>query len=141
MSLTCEAKQTPDVDGAFVDALLWETHARLAHFAETGESASIDLGGLPLSGRDRDALDAVLGRGEISATIDVVGRSEVWETGFSGIWRVRHFGDATIAADLIEITSCPSILAADRRDADNAARRLAEALERKLENAETSHEE
>ncbi|MDI9848804.1 hydrogenase expression/formation C-terminal domain-containing protein [Rhodoblastus sp. 17X3] len=124
-------------DGAFVDALLWETHARLAHFAETGEIASIDLGGLPMSGRDREALDSILGRGEVSAAVEVAGRSEVWETGFSSVWRVRHFGDGTIAADLIEITSCPSILAADRRDADNAARRLAEALEAKLGNAET----
>lgn len=137
MSLPCEAKQMPEDDGAFVDALLWETHARLAHFAETGETASIDLGGLPMSGRDREALDSILGRGEVSATVEVAGRSEVWETGFSSVWRVRHFGDGTIAADLIEITSCPSILAADRRDADNAAQRLAEALEAKLENAET----
>lgn len=137
MSLACEAKQMPDDDGAFVDALLWETHARLAHFAETGQTASIDLGGLPMSGRDREALDSILGRGEVSAAVEVAGRSEVWETGFSSVWRVRHFGDGTIAADLIEITSCPSILAADRRDADNAARRLAEALEAKLGNAET----
>lgn len=137
MSLACEAKQMPDDDGAFVDALLWETHARLAHFAETGETASIDLGGLPMSGRDRETLDSILGRGEVSAAVEVAGRSEVWETGFSSVWRVRHFGDGTIAADLIEITSCPSILAADRRDADNAARRLAEALEAKLGNAET----
>ena len=141
MTMACEAKQTPADDGAFVDALLWETHARLAHLAETGEAASIDLGGLPMSGRDREALDAMLGRGEISATVEVAGRSEVWETGFSGVWRVRHFGDGTIAADLIEITCCPAILAADRRDAGHAAQRLAEALERKLENAETSHEE
>jgi hydrogenase-1 operon protein HyaF len=137
VSLACEAKQMPDDDGAFVDALLWETHARLAHFAETGQTASIDLGGLPMSGRDREALDSILGRGEVSAAVEVAGRSEVWETGFSSVWRVRHFGDGTIAADLIEITSCPSILAADRRDADNAARRLAEALEAKLGNAET----
>ena len=90
-----------------------------------------------MSGRDREALDSILGRGEVSAAVEVAGRSEVWETEFSGVWRVRHFGDGMIAADLIEITSCPSILAADRRDADNAARRLAEALEAKLGNAET----
>ena len=115
MSLACEAKQMPDDDGAFVDALLWETHARLAHFSETGQTASIDLGGLPMSGRDREALESILGRGEVSAPVEVAGRSEIWETGFSSVWRVRHFGDGTIAADLIEITSCPSILAADRR--------------------------
>jgi hypothetical protein len=140
VSLACEAKQMEEEGGALVDALLWETHARLAHFAQTGETTSIDLGGLPMSARDRESLDSFLGRGEVSATVEVVGRSEVWETGFSSVWRVRHFGDGTIAADLIEITSCPSILAAHRRDADNAARHLAEALETKHEHAEIAHE-
>lgn len=127
-------------DGGFVDALLREVLAHLIHFAQTGEAAAIDLGGLPISGRDREALDEALGRGETGATLDVLGRSEIWETRYSGVWRVRHFGDATIVADLIEITACPKILFADRRDADGAARRLADALERKCAIVETSHE-
>ncbi|MGO8738827.1 hydrogenase expression/formation C-terminal domain-containing protein [Rhodoblastus sp.] len=124
----------------FAGALASETLAKLTHFAETGEMATIDLGGLPMSNRDRAALDDFLGCGEVSATIEVIGRTEVWETQFSGVWRVRHFGEGAIATDLIEISACPKILFADRRDAESAARHLAEALELNPGIVETPHE-
>jgi hydrogenase-1 operon protein HyaF len=95
-----------------------------------------------LSPRDREELDSVLGRGDIAATMDLAGRSEVWETGFSGVWRVRHFGASEIIVDLIEIASCPEILRSDRRDASLSAQRLSQLLEQKKSAvAETSHEQ
>jgi hydrogenase-1 operon protein HyaF len=141
MTASCAAASlAPAEESGFVEALLREALAHLVHFAQTGETAAIDLGGLPISGRDREALDEALGRGETFATLDVLGRSEIWETQYSGVWRVRHFGDASVAADLIEITACPKILFADRRDADFAARRLAKTFEQHNAIAETSHE-
>lgn len=129
---SCGAPEPMEQDAGFSAALIWETLARLTQFAETGETATIDLGGLPMSKNDREALDDLLGRGEVSATIEVIGRTEIWETQYSGVWRVRHFGMGAIANDLIEITSCPKILFADRRDAESAARRMAENLENNL---------
>jgi HupH hydrogenase expression protein, C-terminal conserved region len=129
MSSACGAPEPMEKDSGFADALIAETLARLTRFAENGETASIDLGGLPMTNRDREALDNFLGRGEVSATIEVIGPTEVWETQFSGVWRVRHFGESAVATDLIEITTCPRILSADRRDAKSATRRMAEMLE------------
>ena len=140
MTTACAAPENLDHESGFADALLWEAIARLKHFAESGEASAIDLGGLPMSPRDRAALDDFLGRGEVSATLEVIGRSEVWETQFAGVWRVRHFGEEGVATDLIEITSCPKILAADPRDVAFAARQMAEALERQHGIAETAHE-
>ncbi len=111
-----------------ISALLWEIAAGLRGFAETGASAAIDLGGLPLERADREALDETLGRGEITATLEAAGSSEVWETAYAGVWRVRHFGGDHVAVDQIEIGPCPKILLADRRDAGAAARRLTETL-------------
>ncbi len=132
MSPACAAQPQPlHEQTGMAEAVLREIHALLEVFAETGETACVDLGGLPMSGRDRVELDEVLGRGEVAATIDLAGRSEVWETAFSGVWRVRHFGAEKIAVDLIEITSCPEILRTDRRDASRAAQKLALALQQR----------
>lgn len=131
MSPTCAAQQQLLEQSGMADAVLREIHASLRVFAETGEVTCVDLGGLPLSGRDRAELDDVLGRGEVTATIDIAGRSEVWETAYAGVWRVRHFGAAAIAVDLIEITFCPEILRTDRRDASLSAERLALALQQR----------
>jgi HupH hydrogenase expression protein, C-terminal conserved region len=134
------ASQGMEPDPGFAAALICETLAKLTLFADTGETATIDLGGLPMSNRDRAALDDFLGRGEVSATIEVIGRTEVWETQFPGVWRVRHFGAEAVATDLIEISTCPKILLADRRDAQTAARNLAKALELIPRIVETPHE-
>jgi hydrogenase-1 operon protein HyaF len=131
MTSGCATTEPIEPDAGFAGALIAETLARLTEFAKTGETATIDLGGLPMSNRDRAALDDFLGRGEVRANIEVIGRTEVWETQFPGVWRVRHFGEDAIATDLIEITSCPKILFADRRDAESAARSMAQALESK----------
>jgi hydrogenase-1 operon protein HyaF len=105
-------------------ALLREVAVCLRAFAETGMTAVIDLGALPLGRADREALDAALGRGEVAATIESAGNSEIWETVFAGVWRVRHNGAEHVAVDQIEIGPCPHILQSDPRDAGAAARRL-----------------
>ncbi len=125
MSSARGAQQQFSEQSGMADAVLREIRALLQVFAETGETASVDLGGLPISGRDRAELDDVLGRGEVAATIDIAGRSEVWETAYAGIWRVRHFGAAAIAVDLIEVTSCPEILRTARYGGDRPVRTAA----------------
>ena len=132
MSPNCAAQQQPlHEQTGMAEPVLREILALLEVFAATGETACIDLGGLPLSGPDRAELDRVLGRGEVAATIDLAGQSEIWETAFFGVWRVLHFGADKMAVDLIEITSCPEILRTDRRDASRAAQKLALALQKR----------
>ncbi len=115
------------------EAVLREVATLLEAFAATGDGGAIDLSGMPLTRADREALETCLGRGEVEATLDVAGRSEIWETAWSGVWWVRHRGGDAIASELIEITEIPEILKTDRKDAAAAARRLASRLkERKF---------
>ena len=89
------------------EPVLREIQALLEAFSATGQTAAIDLAGMPLTRADRDVLENFLGRGEVEATLDVAGRSEIWETAFSGVWWVRHWGGDAVASEPIEITEIP----------------------------------
>lgn len=106
-------------------SLLREVSRALTALAETGTCEAIDLRSLPLSSGDRADLESALGRGEVAATFDASGQSEVWETRHPGIWWVRHLGgDGRVAAETIEITPIPDILAAHPDDIRAGAARL-----------------
>lgn len=127
----CEPTVDPaDIRTGMADALLREIAVLLQAFAESGAGAIIDLASLPLTPADRRELEERLGRGEVTATVDVAGLSEVWETAYSGAWWVRHLGAGErIAAESIVIAAVPDILAAHPDDARAAAQRLLDSLE------------
>lgn len=113
-----------------VQSLLREIARALAALAETGTRDAIDLRSLPLTPADRDALDDALGRGEVSAALTLAGDSLLWETRFAGVWWVRHLGaGGQIAAEVIEITPVPDILASHPDDIAAAATLLAATLQ------------
>jgi HupH hydrogenase expression protein, C-terminal conserved region len=118
----------PDYRTGMAQSLFSEIADRLRELAASGEKSAIDLSSLPLTPADLKELEALLGRGEVEAQLDVAGKSEIWETGYSGVWWVRHYGDGDkIASQSIEITACPKILAADGDDIAVAAARMANA--------------
>lgn len=111
-------------------SVLSEVHTLLKRFAETGESGAVDLRGLPLTAADRDQLEELLGRGEVRCTLSLMGRSEVWETAFPGVWWVRHLGaEDTVSSEILEITNVPDILLAHPEDITAAAIRLESRLD------------
>ena len=123
---------------SLVDGLLREIAVGLAELAATGQSACIDLLGLPIGPAGRAALAERLGRGEVEAALDAGGASEVWETGFSGVWWVRHFGaDDRLATEQVEITVVPRIVLSQPDDIAAAAARLAAGL---AQPSESSHD-
>ncbi len=121
---------TPSALTGVNDSLLSEIADRLGEFAQTGQSASIDLRSLPMSDADREDLKERLGHGEVMVKLDVAGLSEIWETSFAGVWWIRHFGgDDQIAAEEINIVSVPDILHAHQADARAAASRLSKIIQ------------
>jgi HupH hydrogenase expression protein, C-terminal conserved region len=117
----------PDYSTGMAQSLFSEIADRLSEFAASGEKSAIDLRSLPLTPTDLKELESLLGRGEVLAELNVAGKSEIWETGYSGVWWVRHYGDGgKIASQSIEITACPKILAADADDIAAAAARMAD---------------
>ncbi len=52
-----------------------------------------------------------LGTGEVQATIQALGPSEVRETAINGVWWITHRNnDGQVTAELIEVTTIPAIL-------------------------------
>lgn len=116
-------------ESVLVAALMRELADRLTAFCATGETSVIDLKSLPMLPSDRDLLAERLGEGEVTATLSVAGDSEVRETGYAGVWWVRHLGgDGKLAAEQIEIASIPDILRAHCDDIALSAERLASAF-------------
>jgi hydrogenase-1 operon protein HyaF len=96
---------------------------------------TIDLHSLPMDDDERAWLRARLGSGEVRAALDVAGHSTVDETGFAGVWWVRH-GDAEGRAGLeqIVVARVPALLLAHPDDVADAAGRLAAAVDEMVEN-------
>lgn len=106
-------------------AVLPEIAHLLDRLAKYGESAQIDLKSLPLNEGDRRALVQRLGRGEVVASVDVAGATEVWETSYSGVWWVRHLGvDGKVATEQISVSRIPDILITHSADIRGAAERI-----------------
>jgi hydrogenase-1 operon protein HyaF len=111
-------------------ALLREIADRLAALLETGETSAIDLRSLPMSPDDRAALLETLGEGEVRATVEAAGRSEIVETRYPGVWRVDHFApDGAPRHAEILISPVPELLRADPADIEDGAERLIAALD------------
>lgn len=105
--------------------VLKEIQAALEKLLADGTTTTIDLGAIPFAAGDERLLDEVLGKGEIAATIEVMGRSLVEETGIPGVWRVDHFDEeGETLSRFVEITYLPEILKTQREDAQAGLTRL-----------------
>ena len=105
-------------------SVLHEIALALAQLAETGAPNAIDLRSLPMTEADRSELQEA-----VSATLDMAGKSDIWETRHAGVWWVRHSGSGDrIASETIEIAAIPDILMAHRDDIRAAAARLSAEL-------------
>jgi len=106
-------------------AVLREIEAMLVELIEREKVGRIDLRSLPLSPGDLEWLADELGEGEVHASVDTMGPSDVLETGIFGVWWVRHYDEnGNITADLIEITQLPEILKTHRADLEAGLARL-----------------
>jgi hydrogenase-1 operon protein HyaF len=111
-------------------SVLAEVGRMLEALTGSGQEGSIDLRSLPLSEVDREQLETVLGKGEVRAELNVAGKSEVWETAYSGVWWIRHRGaGGKIASEEISVCRIPEILITHPVDIEAAAGRLREELE------------
>lgn len=111
-------------------AVLAEIGEHLEALAGEGHTNVIDLRSLPLTDADLENLSTRLGRGEVSARVDVIGETEVFETAYAGVWWIRHLGaDHRVAAEEIAITPIPEILCSQPEDIALAAVHLRKQLE------------
>jgi hydrogenase-1 operon protein HyaF len=115
---------------ALARALAREIAEHLTTLVARGEGAVIDLRSLPMGPDDRAELDALLGEGEVRATVEAAGRTDVVETRFPGVWRVRHHdARGALQMEQIQIAPVADILRADTTDMAAAAAALLRTLD------------
>jgi len=106
-------------------AILHEVRHALERLISTGEATRIDLHALPFGAGDEAWLAALLGTGEVRATIEALGPTSVQETAIPGVWLVdyRNAEGQRLALHL-EITRIPGILRTQCRELDTAVAAL-----------------
>ena len=113
-----------------VRPLLNEVAHALDRLMESGESTVIDLASLPFGPGELEHLEASLGKGEISATLDALGTSKIRETTFPGVWWLEHRNaHDEVTGRFLEITYTPNILSSQDADIVAGRARLGDQLD------------
>ncbi len=109
--------------------ILHEIATLLERLDKTGESGTIDLRAMPLAPGDHERLEEALGHGEVEASLDSLGTSEVRETAIHGVWWITHYNaHDEVMAEFIEVTPLPEILRTDPADIATGVEELRERL-------------
>jgi hydrogenase-1 operon protein HyaF len=110
--------------------LLNEVRHALARLIDTGEPTQIDLGAMPFGPGDEDRLMDLLGSGEVTATVNVLGPTRIRETAFAGVWIVEYLNaDEQRMALHLEIDLVPRLIRVQPDDLPDALRDLDEVLD------------
>ena len=120
-----------DNSGSYGNAvpLSHEIRHALRKLLEAGEETTLDLRSMPMGPGDEDRLLEVLGKGEVEAELNALGRSLIRETGTSGVWLVEHHGpEGELIAKFMEVAWVPSILKAQTEDVRDGLQRLSRRL-------------
>lgn len=121
--------------------LLHEVKHALGKLIDNGESTVIDLRSIPLAPGEETRILQSLGEGEVHVELDTLGKSEIYETHYSGVWVVTHHNEqeATIGR-FIEVTTMPEILFSQKEDMADSLSNLADKLEDDKQPIETAVE-
>lgn len=101
--------------------ILHEVRHALGRLIATGETTQIDLEAIPFGPGDLERLTALLGAGEVSATIAALGPTLIQETAIPGVWLVdyRNSDDERLALH-VEVATIPGILRVQPEDLASA---------------------
>ncbi len=113
-----------------VRPILAEVLHAIDRLLETGEPTTIDLAGLPFGPGELEHLEATLGTGELSATLDALGSSGIRETAYPGVWWLEHRNaHDEVVGRFLEITRTPEILSSQEADIVAGRARLNDRLD------------
>lgn len=113
-----------------VKPILHEIRHALLELLENGNTSVIDLRSIPLAPGEEETIISALGQGEVHARLDALGRSDIVETMYSGVWLVTHYNEnEAVVGRFIEITELPVILKSQSEDMSDALIELTQELE------------
>jgi len=105
--------------------ILHEIRHGLQRLASAGEPTVIDLRAIPFGPGDEERLLALLGQGEVRATIEALGTTRIRESGIPAVWLIDHYnGEGERVALHIEINRIPDILCTQAEDIAEAVSQL-----------------
>lgn len=124
--ITVESPSAPS-EADVVASVLRDIQALLNELITSGNSGAIDLRQVPHLGTDAyELLKQTLSTGEVTATVNSHGGTEINETSFPCVWWATYRGGKNaVVTEVIEVTECPEILKSQRADARHGLRRLA----------------
>jgi hydrogenase-1 operon protein HyaF len=114
-----------DIGTHNVVPLLHEIRHALAQLLEEGKETVIDLRSIPLAPGEEEAIEQVLGEGEVQAVLSALGPSNFRETSYPGVWVVTHYNhDDKIVGKFVEVASVPALLRSQTEDMAAGLQRL-----------------
>ncbi|WP_462328997.1 hydrogenase expression/formation C-terminal domain-containing protein [Thiohalocapsa halophila] len=112
-----EGEPAPPAEYGNALPVLSQVRHALAQLVQGGESTQIDLGAMPFGPGDEERLMALLGTGEVTATVDALGLTHIQETAFSGVWIVEYLNtDGQRVALHLEVDHVPQLLRSQPED-------------------------
>lgn len=118
-------EQQPGEFSGMAQALLEEICDQLETVCREGGRHVVELTNLPITPQDLSLFAEFLGTGEVTASIEASGKTEVRETGYSGVWWIRYLGsEGNVITEQLEIASIPLIVTAHPDDMRSGAARL-----------------
>lgn len=124
-----EVNTCPSLDTGNDILILHEIRHALKKLLDESESTIIDLRAIPMAPGEEARIETMLGQGELSATLNALGKSTINETAFSGVWLITHYNtEDEILGKFIEISKLPSILASQHEDIEVGLEQLTHQL-------------
>jgi hydrogenase-1 operon protein HyaF len=118
-------------------AIVTEIESMLSALVENGKTDSIDIRSLPMMPGDYESLKKILGEGEVSATVQALGPTQIQETGIHGVWWVTHYNsDDEVMAEFIEVSQVPAIVNTDKEDIKEGCELLQQRI-REIQNTDS----
>lgn len=113
-----------------VTPLLHEIRHALGALLENGKQTIIDLRSMPLAPGEEAHIESALGKGEVRVELNALGRSDIIETQYPGVWLITHSNtEGAVLGKYIEIALIPDILQAQAGDMQAGLEQLSEKLQ------------
>jgi hydrogenase-1 operon protein HyaF len=119
-----------------IEPILHEVVHAVDRLLDTDEPTVIDLASLPFAPGELEKLEEYLGTGELKAELNALGRSQIRETIYPGVWWLEHRNtEGDVVGRYIEITRTPEILMSQEADITAGRARLGDRLNEHQEEA------
>ena len=112
-----------------VTPLLNEIRHALTALLEQDQRTVIDLRAMPLAPGEETRIEEELGQGEVRVELSALGKSDIVETRYPGVWLITHSNtEGKVIGKYIEIALIPDILQAQQGDIEVGLEQLSQKL-------------